>query len=91
MYRTFTPELFWSNTSVVVPFLSLKSVFSSVNTLLLTPRAQAVVSMPARQARDAPKFDASKPRELKHYFSELEIHLRAAGISDNQDRKAHAI
>ena len=25
------------------------------------PRAQAVVSMPARQARDAPKFDASKP------------------------------
>ena len=29
------------------------------------PRAQAVVSMPARQARDAPKFDASKPWELK--------------------------
>ena len=55
------------------------------------PRAQAVMSMPARQARGTPKFDASKPRELKSYFSELEIHLRATGISDDQDRNAHAI
>ena len=54
-------------------------------------RAQAIVSMPAHQARDTPKFDASKPRELKHYFLELEIHLRAAGINDDQDQKAHAI
>ena len=35
MYRSFTPELFWSNTSVVVS-LFLESVSSSVNTLLLT-------------------------------------------------------
>ena len=35
MYRSFTPELFWSNTSIVVlSFLEL--VLSSVNILLLT-------------------------------------------------------
>ena len=37
MYRTFTPELFWSITSVVISFfLSLNLLLSSVNTLLLT-------------------------------------------------------
>ena len=33
----------------------------------------------------------ASPRIQKCYFSELEIHLRAASISDDQDRKAHAI
>ena len=35
MYRSFTPELFWSNTSIVV-FTFLELVLSSVNILLLT-------------------------------------------------------
>ena len=35
MYPTFTPELFWSNTSIVVYFF-FELVLSSVNALLLT-------------------------------------------------------
>ena len=74
----------------VPPVFTLPMTFNPAGAAQ-APRAQAVVSMPAHQARDALKFDASKPQELKRYFSELEIHLRAAGISDDQDRKAHAI
>ena len=55
------------------------------------PRVQAIVSMLACQAWDALKFDTNKPQELKRYFLELEIHLHTASISNNQDRKAHAI
>ncbi len=46
--------------------------------------------MPPRGDETAPTFDPAKPRELRHFFSELEYHFSAASITDNTAKKQHA-
>ncbi|KAJ7279556.1 hypothetical protein C8J57DRAFT_1037050, partial [Mycena rebaudengoi] len=72
-------------------------------TLLTTPLASrssspapspittmAAVSMPARGDRNAPQFDAQKPRELQRYFTDLEFHFGRAAVTDDTEKKRHA-
>ncbi|KDR81131.1 hypothetical protein GALMADRAFT_207976 [Galerina marginata CBS 339.88] len=46
--------------------------------------------MPARGDRSAPTFDPIKPRELKHYFSDLEFLMELAGVLTEANKKKHA-
>ncbi|KAJ7048696.1 hypothetical protein C8F01DRAFT_1276170 [Mycena amicta] len=43
--------------------------------------------MPARGAHTAPKFDSSKPEELRRYFNDVEYLLEQANITDEAQMK----
>nr|GAT58173.1 predicted protein [Mycena chlorophos] len=45
------------------------------------------VPLPARGATTAPKFDSSKPEELRRYIDDVEYTLELAQITDKQDKK----
>ncbi|KAI0042950.1 hypothetical protein FA95DRAFT_1609772 [Auriscalpium vulgare] len=47
--------------------------------------------MPTRGDRHAPTFDGSRPRELPRYFAELKHLLTQAGITNDEEMKAHAV
>jgi hypothetical protein len=51
----------------------------------------APIPMPACGDRIAPQFDLTHPRELRHYFSNLNFILGHAGVIDNTEMKQHAI
>jgi len=46
--------------------------------------------MPSRGDPKAPKFDPSRPRELRPYFEELDFHFRIAGITDGATQKLYS-
>ncbi|KAJ7123500.1 hypothetical protein C8R44DRAFT_620952 [Mycena epipterygia] len=46
--------------------------------------------MPARGDRNAPIFDASKPHELRRYFSDLEFLFGRSAITDVTEMKKHS-
>jgi hypothetical protein len=46
--------------------------------------------MPPRGHATAPKFDPNQPRELRRYFSELDLLFTACGITDDEIQKKHA-
>jgi hypothetical protein len=50
----------------------------------------APMSMPARCHPSAPKFTADQPRELKHYFRELELLFANSQIVDDKEKKSQA-
>jgi hypothetical protein len=52
--------------------------------------APAVIAMPARGDRIAPRFDPQQPRELKRYFADLDFIFGRANITDEADMKLHA-
>ncbi|KAJ7051600.1 hypothetical protein C8F01DRAFT_999170 [Mycena amicta] len=43
--------------------------------------------MPARGANTAPKFDSSKPEELRRFFADVEYLLELAKITDVTEKK----
>nr|GAT45871.1 predicted protein [Mycena chlorophos] len=45
------------------------------------------VPLPARGAHTAPKFDASKPEELRRFIDDVEYALKLAKITDDQEKK----
>jgi hypothetical protein len=47
--------------------------------------------MPAHGNCTALKFDLTHPRELHHYFSDLDFIFGYTGITDNTEKKQHAI
>ncbi|CAK5283498.1 unnamed protein product [Mycena citricolor] len=51
----------------------------------------ANITMPPRGARGAPIFDSKQPRELLRFFSDLEYHFGAAGVTNDQEKKKHAV
>jgi len=50
----------------------------------------AIIAMPARGDRNAPKFDPTKPRELRAYFSDVEFHLARAGFTTSDVKKEYS-
>jgi hypothetical protein len=46
--------------------------------------------MPPRGHSSAPKFNPDIPRELQHYFKELEMLFTTAQIVNNEEKKTHA-
>ncbi|CAA7271002.1 unnamed protein product [Cyclocybe aegerita] len=52
---------------------------------------QSPIYMPPRGDETAPTFNPSKPRELRHYFSDLEFLFDQAQVTDHAARKKHAI
>ena len=46
--------------------------------------------MPARGHSTAPKFDPTKPRELRRFFDELELLFTACAVTDSDLMKKHA-
>jgi hypothetical protein len=46
--------------------------------------------MPGRGDRSAPKFDPKQPRELRHYFADLDFTFDRASITNETDKKKHA-
>jgi hypothetical protein len=72
--------------------------------LILTPSSQTnspinissipmTANIPMPACGDCPtlKFDLTHPRELHHYFSDLDFIFGHAGITDNTEKKQHAI
>ena len=53
-----------------------------------TTMAQPVFEMPLRNERTAPTFDSSKPRELPHFFKDLEQLFKRAGLQKAQPTQA---
>ena len=53
--------------------------------------AHALPPMPARGHSSAPKFNASFPRELQRFFSDLENWFTIAQVTDSGLRKQHAV
>src|SRR5271155_6166295 len=51
----------------------------------------APILMPLRNERIAPKFNTSKARELPRYFEDLEQLLDRAQITDDIQKKKHAV
>ncbi|KAF4619936.1 hypothetical protein D9613_004663 [Agrocybe pediades] len=47
--------------------------------------------MPPRGAEDAPIFDKSQPRSLLQYLTELRYLFEQYGITDDQQKKSHAV
>jgi hypothetical protein len=47
-------------------------------------------TMPARGHSTAPKFDPTKPRELRRFFDELELLFAACKVTDSDVMKKHA-
>jgi len=47
-------------------------------------------AMPARGHSTAPKFDPTKPRELRRFFDELELLFAACNVTDSDLMKKHA-
>jgi hypothetical protein len=45
--------------------------------------------MPARGHSSAPKFTPNVPRELQHYFQELEMLFAPAQVINNTEKKKH--
>ena len=50
----------------------------------------AIIPMPVRGDRSAPKFDAKQPRELRRYFTDLEFAFAHAQITDEVEQKRHS-
>ena len=50
----------------------------------------AVIPMPGRGDRSAPKFDPKQPRELRRYFADLDFVFNRAGVTNGEDMKQHA-
>jgi hypothetical protein len=50
----------------------------------------ATIPMPSRGERIAPKFDPKQPRELRRYFSDLELLFVRSTITDEQQKKVNA-
>ena len=50
----------------------------------------ALIPMPARGDRIAPKFDPTHLRELRRYFSDLDFVFGRAGIVNDTEKKQHA-
>ena len=50
----------------------------------------AIIPMPVRGDRAAPKFDPKQPRELRRYFADLEFVLARAQITDEGEQKRHS-
>jgi hypothetical protein len=47
-------------------------------------------AMPARSHSTAPKFDPTKPRELRRFFDKLELLFAACNVTDSDLMKKHA-
>jgi hypothetical protein len=47
-------------------------------------------AMPAHGHSTAPKFDLTKPRELRQFFDELELLFGVCNMTDSDLRKKHA-
>ncbi|KAF7293377.1 hypothetical protein MIND_01114600 [Mycena indigotica] len=45
------------------------------------------IPMPARGAHTAPKFDSTKPEELRRYFADVEYLMGLANITTTEDKK----
>jgi hypothetical protein len=57
----------------------------------VSPIAMAAPStMPPRGHGSAPKFTPDVPRELQHYFKELELLFGPAQVVDDTEKKKHA-
>ena len=56
-----------------------------------TTMATHTYTMPAARHHTAPKFSAEQPRELKHYFEELENLMSQAGITADAEKKKQAV
>jgi hypothetical protein len=54
---------------------------------MLQPQAQASVNIPSRCERGAPTVDITKPRQLIHFFKELEPLFVRANITTEQEKK----
>ena len=50
---------------------------------------QPAFEMPLRNKRTAPTFDSSKPRELPHFFKDLEQLFKQAGLQKTQPTQAN--
>src|SRR5882762_5891247 len=48
------------------------------------------ITMPARFDRLAPRFDPSRPQELRRYFADLTEYLTQANIKEEQEKKRYA-
>ena len=50
----------------------------------------AIIPMPMRGDRAAPRFDSSQPRTLRRFFDDLELLLARAQITDSEQKKIYA-
>ena len=50
-----------------------------------------IIPMPARGECAAPPLDKNKPRELPHFFAELEYLFKHAGLTSDLDKKEHIL
>jgi hypothetical protein len=50
----------------------------------------AIIPMPVRGDRSAPKFDPKQPRELRRYFADLAFAFGRATVTDEEEQKRHA-
>jgi hypothetical protein len=66
--------------------------FPSINQVLsMTAKAHMVdTAIPACGHSTAPKFDPTKPRELRQFFDELELLFRVCNVTDSDLMKKHA-
>ena len=56
-----------------------------------TNMATHTYTMPDTRYHTVPKFSAQQPRELKHYFEELENLMSQAGITADMEKKKQAV
>src|ERR1700677_3266771 len=80
-------------THLLIPNRLPSPISTSISTLssLMPSHVMATATtMPACCHLSAPKFTADQPRELQHYFQELEILLDNAQIINPQIKKKHA-
>ena len=72
------------NVPTVAPILLSYSISApippSTHPALALHLSMATTSMPSRSDPKAPKFDATRPRELHPYFEELDFHFWQAGL-----------
>jgi hypothetical protein len=75
-----------SSPLILTPFTQTNSLIN----IHSIPMA-ANILMLARGDRTALKFDLTHPRELRCYFSNLDFIFRRAGITNNTEKKQHAV